>query len=166
MPSSWLQPRTERTLRLMAAWAECLFFSVRHVVSCVWNTLSVLFFFLLGSWRVFQIVLVPREHCACVSHMSNLSPSMLCRGYSVQGWALPSLVHRKLSGCHWSVQFQLCSCWLAAVSWIPPSNKLPACDLVHIEAEVPCWPEIFPRMSPLFLHFLHKLIFHSLTKDN
>lgn len=55
------------------------FFLVWHVCMCLEHTVCF-----SGSWRLFQIVSVPREHCACVSHMSNLSPSVLrCAGVTM-----------------------------------------------------------------------------------
>lgn len=43
-----------------------------------------------------------RALCMCESHVECLH-AVLCRGYGVQGWALPSLVHCKFRlACHWS----------------------------------------------------------------
>ncbi len=117
-----------------------VFFSrVWHVCMCLEHTACF-----SGSWRLFQIVLVPREHCACVSHMSNLSLAVcaaLCRGYRVQGWALPSFCTARgfLTWLSLVRRVPAESCWLAAVSWIPPSVKLPTCDFVYIESKVPCF---------------------------
>lgn len=112
MPSSWSWARTEGTVCLVAAWAQSLFFSVGHL-SVFWNMLSV-----FEGRGVFQIVMVPREHCACASHMWNVS---VCAVQRLQCTRVSSSLC-----CHWCTEFQLCFCWLAAFSWIQPSVYQPA----------------------------------------
>lgn len=93
---------------------------------CVWNILS---FYLGGSWHVFQIVTVPRDHVARVSHMSNLSVRVAQGLRRTRVNASP----RRTPGlfCHWSKDFQLYSYRLAAFYFIPPYSKLP-CDFVWV----------------------------------
>lgn len=106
----------------------------------------------LGSCRLLQIVLIPGENCTCVSHMLDLD--VLCRGYSVQGWALPSVVPYTFRlFCHWPAGFQLYSCWLPAVSWIPPSAVQSACDS---SLKLHVWLEdwyLSSNISPSFASF-------------
>lgn len=80
-----------------------------------------------GTYRLclrvdFQNVIVPGEHCTCVSHMLNVG--VLCRGYCVQGWALPSFFGRLLvqPGASLARSSSPPSCWLPAVSSVPPSS--------------------------------------------
>lgn len=108
------------------------FFRVWHVRMCLEHTVCF-----SGSWRLFQIVLVPREHCACVSHMSNLSPSVLrCAGVTMyKGERFPLVAPLQvltLLSLVGGVSAE--SCWLAAVSWIPPYIRLPTRDFVYIES--------------------------------
>lgn len=135
--------RSEGTVCLVAAWAQSLFFNVEHV-SVFWNMLSV-----FEGRGAFQIVMVLREHCAC-----GTSPSVLCRGYSVQGWALPSAVIGAQSFSWVLVSWQLFP------GSSPLCTILSARDFVYVESQVPCFAgtwTIFLRMSP---YFLLKLIVH------
>lgn len=103
-----------------------------------------------GSWRLFQIVLVPREHCACVSHMSNLSPSVLrCAGVTMyKGEHFPLVAPLEVLTLLSLVgRVSAETCWLAAVSWIPPSIILPTRDFVYIESKVPCFAGRFRFFS-------------------
>lgn len=97
-----------------------LFFTVCHV--CLRLEHTVCFW---GSWRVFQIVLVPREHCACVE--SHVYPLRLCcagvmvnKGELFPLWSLRKFTLRR----HWTAEFQLGSCWLVADSWILPRDRV------------------------------------------
>lgn len=150
MPSSWSRARTERTVCLVA---QCLvFLRVRRVCECVWNILSV-FFFRVVSSKLFQVL---REHCPCVSHMSNLAPSVPCKGLRCTRVSSSLFGQKFRRRCHWSAEFQAESRWLAAVSCIPPSTKLLTCDSVYIGRKVPCFtgkPRFFYRHLPL-PHFL------------
>lgn len=143
----------EKTIYLVAAWAQSL------ACARVCNILSM-----FEGLGVLSRLLLTQESVVHVWVTCRICPFVLCKGYSVQGYALPSLVLYKFRlCCQWSAEFQLYSCWLAAVSWIPPSTKLPARNLVYIQAKVPCFAgrqRFFPQMSLLPSHFLLKLIFY------
>lgn len=150
MLSSWPWTRTQRTVCLLAAWAQSLFFSVRHV-SVFWNMLSV-----FEGFGVFQTVTVPKEHCACASHMSNLS---VC---SVQGLRCTRVSSSPVDSAVIGAQRFSCSLvgWQLFPGSSPLYTNLPACDFVYVESRVPCFTgrwTIFPWMSP---HFLLKLTVH------
>lgn len=113
---------------------------------CVWNILSV-----FEGLGVFSKLLWSQESAVHVWVTCSISPSVLCRGYGVQGWALPSLVRQKFAlCCHWPAEFQLCSCWLAAVSWIPPLYRTASVWLcLHwVQSSMFRWKmEVFPQTS-------------------
>lgn len=131
--------------------------SVFYSLACDWNILSV-----FEGLGVFSKLFWSQESIEHVWVTCRISPSVLCRGYGVQGWALPSLVRYKFAlCCHWSAEFQLCSCWRAAVSWIPPSTTSMWLCLHWVQSSMFRWKtEIFPQMSLLPPHCLLKLIFY------
>lgn len=155
MPSSKSHTRTERTVCLLVASAQCMCFWLGMNVS---SEHTVCF---SGSWHLFQIAIVPKEHCTCVSHMLNLS--VLCRGYGVQGWALL---------CFVCCTFRLCSVIgpvsfsCVPVGWqLFPGSRPQLYSqhvTVYIESKVPL--EIFPQ-KPHLLCSPVKLIFIKLNVE-
>lgn len=122
----------------MVAWAQrpffFSFFAVCHVCLCLEHTVRF-----WGSWRVFRMVLVPREHCACVeSHVDPLR--LCCAGVMVYKGELFPLWSRRSLDCA-VIGRQRFSC--VPVGWllIPGSClsiRLQTCDYVYIESKVHC----------------------------
>lgn len=107
-----------------------LFVSVWHVCSCLEHTVCV-----WGSWHLFQIVLVPREHCACVSHMSCLC----CGGVTMyKGELFPLWSIIRLDSA--VIGQQSFSCALVGW-WLFPASR-PASNCQHVTLftlKVPCF---------------------------
>ena len=147
MPCSRSWARTERTVCLVAAWAHCL--SASGMCARVWNIPSV-----FEGLGIFSKLFWSRES---IVHVWVTCPVCAAQGLPctrVSSSPLWSVIRFRLR-CHWSAEFQLRSCWLAAVSCIPPRTDLPTRDFVYIESSVFCW--IFPQMCSSVLISLWNL---------
>lgn len=168
MPSSCSWARTERTVCLMAAWAQCsfYFFSRSGMYACVWNILSV-----LQGLGVFSKLFWSRESIVHVWVTCQISLRLCCavQGLPCTRVSASFLLYRykfKLC-CHWSAEFQL-----NPVGWqlFPGSRLLSYCQHVtlftlslkfHVLLED---VNLFPQMS-LFPYHILKLIFYQLTVE-